>query len=142
MFRHMFHAMHYHRTYFKDVNVLPPGKVLEMATIDAAKGLGMEKEIGSIEIGKKADIILVDMRKPHLYPYNMIPSRMAYFAHGSDVDTVIVDGEILMQNRAVKTVNEEDVLDNAQFEAEAILSRTGTRSLLALSENYWGHSHY
>ena len=112
-----------------------------MTTIDAARALGMEKEIGSIEVGKKADLILVDMRKPHLYPYNMIPSRMAYFAHGSDVDTVIVDGEILMENRVVKTVNEDDVLDNAQTEAEAILSRTGTSKFLALSENYWGHSH-
>jgi len=142
MFRHMFHCMHYQRTYFKDENIMPPGKVLEMVTIDAAKGLGMEKEIGSIEVGKRADLILVDLNKPHLVPLNMIPSRIAYFAHGSDVDTVIVDGQILMENRKVLTVNESDVLDNAQHEVELILDRTGTRDLLSLSENYWGHSHY
>ena len=60
MFRHMFQATRYHRFYFRDPNVLPAGKVLEMATIDAAKALGMEKEIGSLEAGKKADVILLD----------------------------------------------------------------------------------
>ena len=68
MFRHMQQCMHYHRTFFNDPSWLPPGKVLEMCTIDAAKALGMEKEIGSLEVGKKADIVLLDLRRPHLYP--------------------------------------------------------------------------
>ncbi len=142
MFRHMFHCMHYHRTFLKDEGSMPPGKVLEMTTLDAARGLGMEKEIGSIEVGKRADIILVDMNKPHLVPLNMMPSRIAYFAHGSDVDTVLVDGEILMENRKVCRVNEEEILDTAQAEMELILDRTQTRAMLELSENYWNHSHY
>ncbi|MCJ7624144.1 MAG: amidohydrolase family protein, partial [Anaerolineaceae bacterium] len=142
MFRHIFHAMHYHSTHFHDEQVLPPGKLLEMVTIDAAHGLGMEVEIGSLEVGKKADIILVDLFKPHLYPLNMIPSRIAYFAHGSDVDTVLVDGEILMAGREVLSVSEEDVLNAAQEEADAILDRTETRARLELVVRYWSSSHY
>ncbi|MGO4441671.1 amidohydrolase family protein, partial [Rhizobium sp. RAF56] len=64
MFRHMQQCMHYHRTYFHDPSWLPPGKVLEMCTIDAARVLGLDDEIGSLEPGKKADIILVDLRRP------------------------------------------------------------------------------
>ena len=71
---------------------MPPGRVLEMCTIDAAKALGMDKDIGSLEVGKKADIVLVDMRRLHLYPLNMPVSRLIYFANGNDVHTVIVDG--------------------------------------------------
>ena len=107
MFRHMQQCMHYHRTFFKDPTWLPPGRVLEMCTIDAAKALGMEKEIGSLEVGKKADIVLVDMRRPHLYPLNMPVSRLIYFANGNDVDTVIVDGRIALQGRKALFVNED-----------------------------------
>ena len=71
--------------YFKDPTWLPPGRVLEMCTIDAAKALGMEKEIGSLEVGKKADIVLLDLRRPHLYPLNMPVFRLIYFANGNDV---------------------------------------------------------
>ena len=88
MFRHMFQAMRYHRFHFRDADVLPAGQVLEMATIDGARALGMEDEIGSLEAGKKADIILIDMAQPHLYPANMPLYRVAYFANGNDVETV------------------------------------------------------
>jgi cytosine/adenosine deaminase-related metal-dependent hydrolase len=142
MFRHMFQCMHYHRTYYHDSNYLPPGKVLEMATIDAARALGMEKEIGSLEIGKRADMILLDMFKPHLYPFNMPVFRVPYFANGADVDTVIVDGNVLMENRRVKTVAEDEVLEMAQRETEAMLDRTGLRALLETPDRFWGHSRY
>jgi cytosine/adenosine deaminase-related metal-dependent hydrolase len=62
------------------VKGLPAGKVLEMVTIDSAKALGVENELGSLEPGKKADVILVDMFKPHLMPFNMPVYRVAYFA--------------------------------------------------------------
>ena len=71
MFRHMFQCMRYHRFHFRDANVLPAGKVLEMVTIDAAQALGLEDDLGSLEPGKKADVILIDMFKPHLVPANM-----------------------------------------------------------------------
>ena len=66
MFRHMAHCMHYHRRHFRDAAWMPPGKVLEMTTIGAARALGLDAQLGSLEAGKKADIVLVDMRKPHL----------------------------------------------------------------------------
>ena len=140
MFRHMFQCMHYHRTYHHDPQLLPPGKVLEMVTIDAAHGLGLGDELGSLEPGKKADVILIDMAKPHLYPLNMPVFRVAYFANGSDVDTVIVDGHILMENRVVRTVNEADALELAQSETEAMLERTQLRALLETPEHIWGQT--
>ncbi len=142
MFRHMFQCMRYHRTHYRDPNYLPPGKVLEMVTIDAARGLGLDKEIGSLEVGKKADILLVDMYKPHLYPMNMPAYRIAYYALGSDVDTVIVDGQILMEHRQVKTVNENEVLDLAQRAADLAIARAGLANFTLLPDRFWGHSHY
>ena len=142
MFRHMFQCMHYQRTHYRDPNYLPPGKVLEMVTIDAAKALGLEGELGSLEPGKKADVILVDMFKPHIYPLNMPVHRVAYFANGSDVDTVIVNGRVLMQGRRVKTVEEAEVLELAQEATEEALDRTHLRGLLETPEGFWGHSRY
>ncbi|MEM9431042.1 MAG: amidohydrolase family protein [Pseudomonadota bacterium] len=138
MLRHVQHCMHYHRRHFRDTHVLPPGKALEMVTIDAARALGLEAEIGSLDVGKKADVIAIDLAKPHLYPHNMIPFRVAYFANGADVDTVIVNGEILMRGRSVATADEATVLDEAQKATETMLERTGRHSLLDLPENFFG----
>ncbi len=138
MFRHMFQATRYHRFHFRDSTVLPAGKVLEMATVDAARALGMEKEIGSLEPGKKADIILVDWFKPHLVPMNMPVHRMVYFANGADVSTVLVDGRILMRDRKVLSVNEQQALMTAQREADLAIRRAGLQDLTALPNGFWG----
>ena len=138
----MFQAMRYHRFYWHDTNVLPAGKALEMVTVDAAKALGMEREIGSLEPGKKADVILVDMFKPHLYPFNMPLYRLVCFANGADVDTVIVDGRVLMEKRRVLSVDESEVLEQAQAATETTLDRTGLRHLTATPERFWGVSRY
>jgi len=142
MFRHMFQAMRYHRRHFRDPDVLPAGKVLEMVTIDAARALGMEEEIGSLEAGKKADIILIDMFQPHLLPLNMPLYRVAYFANGNDVETVIVNGRVLMRDRQVLTVNEGEILELAQRETEAALRRTGLEHLVETPEGFWGRSRF
>ena len=84
-------------------------EALNMATINGAYALDLEKEIGSLEIGKKADIIILDMDKPHLCPRNNIYSTLAYSVYGSDVDTVIVDGNILMERKEFKTIDIEKV---------------------------------
>jgi len=98
----------------KDPRVLPAETVLRMATIDGAKALGLEKVVGSLEIGKRADLILVDFNRPHLIPRHNLYANLVYSARGSDVDTVIVDGKILMKGRQVKTLNEAEVMRKAQ----------------------------
>jgi len=140
MFRHMFQAMRYHRFHFRDPDVLPAGRVLAMATIEAAEALGMADEIGSLEVGKKADVILIDMGQPHLYPNQMPEYRVAYFANGNDVRTVIVGGEVLMEDREVKTVDVDYVLALAQQEIQAALERTGLEHLVVTPEGFWGQT--
>jgi cytosine/adenosine deaminase-related metal-dependent hydrolase len=142
MFRHMFQCMRYHRRHYRDPRVLPPGKVLGMATIDAAHALGVGGELGSLEPGKKADVILVDAYKPHIYPLNMAVDRVAYYANGNDVDTVIVDGEVLMEGRVVRTVDEAEVLDAALAEVEAAIDRNDLRHLTEYTPGYWNRSRY
>jgi cytosine/adenosine deaminase-related metal-dependent hydrolase len=138
MFRHMAQCMHYHRRHFRDPSVMPPGKVLEMATIDAARALGLGDDLGSLEPGKKADIVLVDMRKPHLWPPNMPVTRLAHFANAADVDTVIVDGRVLMRGRRVLDVDEAAILDAADAELTLALERTGLKALTDEPRDYWG----
>jgi 5-methylthioadenosine/S-adenosylhomocysteine deaminase len=84
--------------------------VLKMATIQGAKALGLQHIVGSLEIGKKADVIVIDTHKPHLMPvYNPV-SHIVYAAQGSDVRDVIVDGQILVKDRKVLTVDLEDII--------------------------------
>jgi 5-methylthioadenosine/S-adenosylhomocysteine deaminase len=125
MFRHMAQAMHYHRRHFRDPAVLPEGKVLEMCTIDAARALGLDADLGSLEVGKKADIVLVDMHKPHLYPPVMPVTRLTHFANAADVDTVIVDGKVLMQGRAIHHLDVDDILRQAATQAERAFTLAG-----------------
>jgi cytosine/adenosine deaminase-related metal-dependent hydrolase len=132
--------MRYHRFQYKDTKVLPAGKVLEMVTVDAARALGLDKEIGSLEVGKKADVILVDAWRPHMVPMNMPLYRIAYFANGNDVSTVLVNGRVLMRDRRVLSVNEDEVLVMAQREADAAIKRTGLERLKATPEGFWGRS--
>jgi cytosine/adenosine deaminase-related metal-dependent hydrolase len=140
MFRHMAQCMHYHRRHFRDPRVLPPGKVLEMTTIDAARALGVEKEIGSIEPGKKADVILLDLFKPHLVPINMPLIRTVHYANAADVDSVIVDGRILMRGRKVESLDEVSVLEEAERETAIVLERSGLAHLTREPASFWHRS--
>lgn len=88
--------------------------IFRMATISGAGALGLDHETGSLETGKKADIILVDTNKPHLVPmYNPV-SHIVYSATGSDVRDVIINGEIIVQNRKILTLNMDDILAEAR----------------------------
>jgi len=98
----------------KDPTVLSAETVLRMATVDGARALGLEKSVGSLEVGKRADLILVDFDKPHLTPRHNLFASLVYSARGSDVDTVVVDGKVLMLKRLVKTLNEAEVMRKAQ----------------------------
>jgi 5-methylthioadenosine/S-adenosylhomocysteine deaminase len=106
-----------------DPKVISAYKVLQMATVEGAKALGMENEIGTLEIGKKADIILVDIEKPHLYPHNDICALLAYAAQGADVDTTIINGEIVMENRRLLTIDEKEILKQAEICARHVTGR-------------------
>ncbi len=142
MFRHIQQLMHYHRTHYRDASVMPAGKALEMATIDAAKALGMDDEIGSIEVGKKADITLVDFNAPHLHPMNMEVFRLISFANGNDVDTVIVDGEVLLEQKKPTRVNGSDILNDAQKETEKMIKRINGEQFLELPDGFWSQTRY
>ncbi|MCV9999730.1 amidohydrolase family protein [Pararhizobium sp. YC-54] len=125
------HLLHNHDRY-----LLPPGKVFEMITIDAARAIGMEHEIGSLEVGKKADIAIIDMRKPHLMPMWMPVHRLVHQVLGSDVDTVIVDGKILMEGGKVLTADVDAAITFGQEEALALAARAGLQA--HMHEPGWG----
>ena len=137
MFRHMQQAMHYHRRHFRDASILPVGRTLQMCTIDGAKALGLENEIGVLSKGRKADITLVDLARPHLYPANMPLFRTVCFANGNDVHTVIIDGKIALRNRVPVLVNEEEILREADDECRKMLKRAGLESLVTEPKSVW-----
>ncbi len=106
-----------------DPTVLKAGDVFKMATIGGATALGLEDEIGTIEVGKKADLVLVDMKAPHLTPYRHPISHLVYAANGADVDTVICNGQILMQERELLTMDEKTLIEDAEEATRELLSR-------------------
>ncbi|MFH0906688.1 MAG: amidohydrolase [bacterium] len=92
-----------------DPTIISAQRVLDMATINGAIALNMEKQIGSLEIDKKADIIIIDFEQSHLIPvYNPV-SHLIYSARGSDVETVIINGKIIMEDKKIKNINESVV---------------------------------
>lgn len=110
----------------------PAWKVLRLATIEAAKAIGLEDDIGSIEKGKKADLILVNLDEPSMAPIikkpirNIIPN-LVYSARGNEVDTVIIDGDIVMENRELKTVDEKNVIMRAHEAGQQLANRAEKR---------------
>jgi len=106
----------------KNAAVFPAWRMLRLATIDGARAIGMEREIGSLERGKKADIIMLNMEEMHLIPLvwepvsNLIPN-LVYAANGSEVELSMIDGKIVMENRRILTVDESEVIRNASEKA-------------------------
>jgi 5-methylthioadenosine/S-adenosylhomocysteine deaminase len=125
MFNEMKFAALLSKVHKFEPTALPAQKVLEMATINGAIGVGLQNEIGSLEVGKRADVVLVDLRRPHFAPLHSVVSHLVYSAVGSDVDTVIVDGKVVMRDRKVLTLDEGRVLERAQEVSEDLLSRKG-----------------
>jgi 5-methylthioadenosine/S-adenosylhomocysteine deaminase len=103
-----------------DPRVLPAGKVLEMATRDGAAALGLGAQVGGVEVGKRADVIMVDTRGPRQTPMYDPVAHLVYSAHGDDVRTTIVNGKVLMRDRKVLTLNEAAVLTAARAAAETV----------------------
>lgn len=127
-----------HQGFLHDRYYLPPGKLLEMITIDAAKAIGWEDEIGSLEVNKKADVITIDMNQPHLSPSFMPVHKLILYASGRDVDHVIVNGRLLMEKRIVLSACEIDVLKEAEEEAYATIDRAGLRKYMEPCDTFWG----
>jgi 5-methylthioadenosine/S-adenosylhomocysteine deaminase len=96
-----------------DPRVLPAKQVLEMATIGGARALHLENRIGSLEDGKRADLILVDTNGPHATPMYNVYSQLVYALKGSDVKTVVIDGKLVMEDRRMLTLNEKEIIDKA-----------------------------
>jgi 5-methylthioadenosine/S-adenosylhomocysteine deaminase len=97
-----------------DPRALGAKSVVEMATIEGAKALHMEKEIGSLEVGKKADLILISLDEPNAVPMYDIYAQLAYALKGSDVETVIIGGRVVMRDRKLLTLNEPEILAKAR----------------------------
>lgn len=102
-----------HKLVNKDRGAMPPLKVIEMATMGAARALHMEDKIGSLEVGKLADIIVIDTKAPNMVPMYNPYSALVYSAYASNVKHSIVDGKVLMQSRNILTVNEDSIRNEA-----------------------------
>jgi 5-methylthioadenosine/S-adenosylhomocysteine deaminase len=123
MFEEMKLAALLQKIHNMDPTCLTAKQTFEMATINGATALGMNSDIGTIEVGKKADLILLDSKAPHLTPFRHPLSHLVYSASGSDVNTTICNGKILMENQEVLSIPEAQVIEMAQNAAEEMLSK-------------------
>ncbi len=107
--------------------VMDARTVLRMATMGGAEVLGMSKEIGSIEVGKKADLVLLDLNDYHTFPsYDVdVYSRVVYSAGRSNVDTVLIDGQIVFENRQVRTIDRHIVMRESDKSIKRLITRIG-----------------
>ena len=105
--------------------VLSAAQVLRMATIDGARALGLDNEIGSLEVGKRADVIVVDLNQLHSSPKQDVISSLVYSAQPSDVRVTIIDGRVVMRDGELLSLNEDSVMADANSEASALARRAG-----------------
>ena len=112
--------------YLQKVNTMEPSSIsaydiLKMATIEGAKVLGMENEIGSLEPGKKADMIFIKTDKLHMCPANDVCANLVYSSNGADVESVMIDGKVIMQNRKMLNLDEKHVMRQVKKIAKRLL---------------------
>jgi len=105
--------------------VLSAAQVLRMATIDGARALGLDNEIGSLEVGKRADVIVVDLNQLHSSPKQDVISSLVYSAQPSDVHVTIINGRVVMRDGELLSLNEDSVMADANPEASALARRAG-----------------
>ncbi|MFW6283951.1 MAG: amidohydrolase family protein, partial [Desulfosalsimonas sp.] len=137
MFMEMDAAAKIHKVNQMDPTVMDAGTVLRMATIDAARALGLDNVTGSVEPGKKADIIVIDTNKPHLTPMYNICSHLVYAAGGADVEHVMINGVPVVDHGRLVSFDAEAVMEQMQQIAAEIRSlhdwtakraKTGTKA--------------
>jgi 5-methylthioadenosine/S-adenosylhomocysteine deaminase len=120
MFQEMDTVAKLHKVHTLDPTVMDARTVVRMATIDGARVLGIGDTSGSLEEGKKADIIIIDIRSPHLTPMYNVYSHLVYAVTGSDVVTAIVNGRVLMEERAFTTLDVDEVMASVNRIAQGI----------------------
>jgi 5-methylthioadenosine/S-adenosylhomocysteine deaminase len=121
LFTEMDMAAKLQKIHTMDPTVMDAVTVLRMATIEAARVLGLKDFTGSLEIGKKADIIIVDTKKPHLTPMYNPYSHLVYAARGNDVSHSIINGQLVMEDRNLLTLDVDDIMAMANNKSKQIL---------------------
>lgn len=118
-----------HKLISKDPKVVNAAEAFEMATIRGARALHLEKEIGSLEKGKRADLVIVDLDDLNQTPFYNIYSDLVYAAKAADVRTVIVEGRVIMRDRRLLTLNEETIKADARQYRERIIQSLGVKTV-------------
>ena len=129
MFEAMRQAAFLHKLTSEDPRAIPAPVAIQMATIEGARAMGMEREIGSLEPGKRADLIVVSMTAARQTPLYDPLSHLVYVTRGDDVQTTIVNGRILMRNRKVLTLQREDVLSEARAFGARVRAAVNSRAV-------------
>jgi 5-methylthioadenosine/S-adenosylhomocysteine deaminase len=114
MFEEMDTAAKVHKLVLSDPTVMPAKEVFRMATRGGAKALGLDELIGSLEVGKRADVVLVELDEPELTPMYDVYSHLVYAIKGANVRTVLVDGRVVVRDRKMMTVDEAKVMEKAR----------------------------
>ncbi|GLX67273.1 amidohydrolase family protein [Paenibacillus glycanilyticus] len=109
-----------------DSTLLPPMQVLKMGTVNGAKAIGRAHDLGSLKPGKKADIVVIDLQKAHIAPIHRVSSAIVYNANGNDVDSVFVNGELVVHRGKCTLVDEEEIIRRAQARVNVLRQRLGT----------------
>jgi 5-methylthioadenosine/S-adenosylhomocysteine deaminase len=125
MFQEMDTAAKFHKVVRLDPTIMDAKTVVGIATKGGAKVLGMDKLVGSLKPGMKADIIIINLNKPHLIPLYNEYSHIVYAANGADVDTVLINGKVVMNNRMLLTINENDIISMVEESALKIKTMLG-----------------
>ncbi|MEA3224074.1 MAG: amidohydrolase [Thermodesulfobacteriota bacterium] len=127
MFQEMDMAAKLHKVHRLDPTVMDAQTVTRMATCEGAKAIGIGKKVGALKVGMKADIITIDLNKPHLTPMYNAYSHLVYAAGGSDVDTVVINGKVVMKDQRLLTIDENDIMERIGGIARAIKQSFGKR---------------
>lgn len=126
----------------QDNGLVPCGLALRLVTIEPAKLLGIDGYTGSLEVGKKADIITVNVMQPHLAPFKVMPiQRLVYHAMGQDVDNVFVEGELVVKDRKLTKIDEKEMYINAEKSFDLMLERLGRDDIFD-DKNLYALNHY
>ncbi|MGA9351942.1 MAG: amidohydrolase family protein [Anaerolineae bacterium] len=125
MFGEVGTAAKVHKMIAGDPTAMPARQALSMATLEAARVLGLDDRLGSLEVGKRGDMIILDLDVPHMVPVYNVTSHLVYAAHSSDVRTVIIDGRVVMRDRVLLTLDEGEIFARAREMARQIVAGWG-----------------